>query len=247
MPKAGRVVAVVGTALVAACALASCGSSPAAVQKSAARHGRTTTSTTTSTTTTTTTSTTAPSTPLTAPAPPTTPQVAVPNVIGLKVPAARAALHAATLASVSLNAPCNMGAASQSVAASLATPGTTADPRVGARPLSPGALVARGSSVGITWSGCYGDASRVPAVVGLSLPAARQALRAVGLAWACYSVGVPTTTTTTTTNPSTSTTAPVTTTTAPRPPKTVLTQNPPAQTVLRPGATVTLTMYRCLQ
>ncbi len=118
----------------------------------------------------------------------------MPNVIGMKVVAARAALRAATLSPVSLNAPCNMGGASQSVVASLATPGTTADPRVGAVPLSPGALVAQRSAVGITWSGCYGDASRVPAVVGLSLPAARQALRAVGLAWACSSVGVPTTT-----------------------------------------------------
>ena len=37
-------------------------------------------------------------------------------------------------------------------------------------PLSPGALAPLGAQIGINWSGCYGDASQVPAVVGLSLP-----------------------------------------------------------------------------
>ncbi len=64
-------------------------------------------------------------------------------------------------------------------------------------PLSPGAAVATGTPIGVTWSGCFGDSATVPAVTGLTFAAAKHALHAVGLTWACYSVDVPTTTTTT--------------------------------------------------
>ena len=117
-------------------------------------------------------------------------------------------------------------------------------------PLAPGAVVAPGTRVGITWSGCYGDASAVPAVVGLTFASAKDALHAVGLTWACYSVGRATTTTTTTTtapDSSTSSTAAAVTTTTVRPPGLVLTQSPGAGTVLKPGATVTITMHECPQ
>ena len=142
--------------------------------------------------------------------------------------------------------------ASQSVVASLAIPGKPPDVRVGAVPLSAGAEVPPGTRIGINWSGCYGDASEVPTVVGLPFPAARRAIHGAGLVWACYSVGEPPTTTTshaprtTSTSDATTTTAPETTTTV-RVVQTVLTQSPAAHTVLHPGATVTLTMHRCPQ
>jgi beta-lactam-binding protein with PASTA domain len=162
--------------------------------------------------------------------------VTVPNVIGLKIAAAHATLRQAGLPAVGLNTLCNKGTlASQSVVASLWLAGQEPDVRVGAVPLHPGAAVPPGTRVGITWSGCYGDASAVPAVVGLTFPAARHALHAVGLTWACYSVGKATTTT-----------APATTTTVKRP-RLVLTQSPAAGTVLHPGATVALTMHACPQ
>jgi beta-lactam-binding protein with PASTA domain len=246
--SAGRVVGVVGAALLTACALSSCGSSPPHQLKKVAHSGATTS--TTSTTTTTTTSSTTSTTPLPVFVPATAPQVAVPNVIGLKIAPARAALRAATLAAVSLNTPCNKGTtASQSVVASLSTPGPTTDPRVGAQPLRPGALVAAKSSVGITWSGCFGGASSVPSVLGLSLPGARQALHAAGLTWACYSVAQPTTTTSSTTTSSTnaSTTSSAVTTTTAKPPQVVLTQDPAPGSVVHPGSTVSLTMQHCPQ
>jgi hypothetical protein len=247
----GRAIALGVVALVTACSLTSCGGAPSAGQKKSVRSILTTTSTTTTSTTTPTTSTaaTAPTT--------TQPGIAVPNVVGLKIAAARTVLGAAGLSFVSLNAACNKGTlASQSVVASLATPGSGPDVRVGALPLSPGAVVPPGSRVGITWSGCYGDASDVPAVVGLTFAAARQAIHAVGLAWACFSVGNPPTTTTTrpprtttTSDPSASTTttlAPATKTTV-KEVRTVLTQSPAPHVVLRPGAIVTLTMHHCPQ
>ena len=67
--------------------------------------------------------------------------------------------------------------------------GQAAQPERGRVPLNPGATVPPGTRVGITWSGCYGNGSTVPAVVGLTFAAARRALHAVGLTWACYSVG----------------------------------------------------------
>ena len=80
----------------------------------------------------------------------------------------------------------------------MAIAGPAPDVRVGVVPLHPGAVVPPGTRIGITWSGCYGDHSVVPAVVGLPFAAARQALHAVGLTWACYLGGATTTTTSTT-------------------------------------------------
>jgi beta-lactam-binding protein with PASTA domain len=231
--------------IAAACLLASCSSGPTAAQKKAVRSILTTTTAAPPSTSTSTSSSTT-----------TQPGVAVPNVIGLKIAAAHAALHAAGFPSVNLNTPCDKGTlASQSVVASLSLPGKPPDVRVGAMPLSPGATLSPGTRVGINWSGCYGDAADVPAVVGLTFGAARQAVHAVGLTWACFSVGKPaptattapsTTTSTTSTSSTTSTTAPVTTTTL-KVPQTVLTQSPAAHTVLHPGATVTFTMHHCPQ
>jgi beta-lactam-binding protein with PASTA domain len=138
--------------------------------------------------------------------------------------------------------------------ASLATPGKAPDVRVGAIPLNPGTEAPAGARIGINWSGCYGDASEVPAVVGLPFAAARQAIHGVGLTWACFSVGRAATTTTThapkttsTSDASTTTTNPPETTTTVKMVQTVLTQSPAAHTVLHPGATVTLTMHHCPQ
>ena len=235
MHVGGRVAALGAAALVAVCFLASCGgSSPTAAQKKAVHDilGTTTTTAAAPTSTAVTAATT------------TRPQITVPNVIGLKIAAARAALRAAGLASVSLNTPCNEGTlARQSVVSSLAIPGTAPDVSVGAVPLSPGATVTTGTPIGITWSGCFGDTAAVPAVTGLTLAAAKHALHAVGLTWACYSVDVATTTTggaSTTSHP------PVTATTV-KAAQTVVVQTPAAGTVLRPGATVSLTMHHCPQ
>jgi beta-lactam-binding protein with PASTA domain len=231
-----RVAAVGAGALVAACALSSCASSPTAGQKNAVRNILTTTTTAPTTSASSTTTTLA--------------GVAVPDVIGFKIGAARTALRAIGLFTVPLNAACNKGTlASQSVVTSLSVPGKSPDPRVGAVPLAPGAVVAPGTRVGITWSGCYGDASTIPAVVGLTFASAKEALHAVGLTWACYSVGRAATTTTTTAPDSstTSSTAAAVTTTTVRPPGMVLTQSPGAGTVLKPGATVTITMHECPQ
>jgi hypothetical protein len=240
----GRVALLGAGALVSAGILTSCGSSPTTAEKKAVHSILTTTS-----------STSAPTTSTSATAPTTAPPgVPVPNVVGLKIAAARTAVRAAGMVPVSLNTACNKGTlASQSVVASLATPGQPPDVRVGALPLSPGAVVPPGSRVGITWSGCYGDASDVPLVVGMTFAAARQAIHAVGLTWACFSVGKADTTTTraptTTTSagaPTTPTLPPATTTTV-KLAQTVLTQSPAAHVVLHPGAIVTLTMHRCPQ
>jgi beta-lactam-binding protein with PASTA domain len=200
-------------AVAAGCVLSSCGGSPS---KNAAR-GTTTSTTSTSSTSTTT----------------TLPGVTVPNVIGLKIVAAHATLRQVGLPAVGLNTPCNKGTlASQSVVTALAMAGKEPDVRVGAVPLHPGVVVPPGTRIGITWSGCYGDASAVPAVVGLTFPAARHALHAVGLTWACYSVGPAPTTTTASTS---------------KPPRLVLSQSPATGMVLHPGATVALTMHACPQ
>jgi beta-lactam-binding protein with PASTA domain len=221
---------------VAACALASCGSGPTVEQKKTVRNFLTTTTTTEPTTS---------STAVTS-SPTTGPQVTVPNVIGLKIAAARAALRGAGLTSVSLNTPCNKGTlASQSVVSSLAIPGKAPDLGVGAVLLSPGNAVSPGTRVGLTWSGCFGDTVTVPSVTGLTPEAAKHALHAVGLTWACYSVGETTTTTIATSQPST-THPPVTTTTL-KLAQTVLIQAPTAGAALHPGATVSLTMHHCPQ
>ncbi len=225
--------------LSAAFVLSSCGSSPPANHKAAARSTTTTTAapTTTSTSATTT----------------TRPGVTVPNVIGLKIVAARSALHAAGLLPVALNQTCNKGTlASQSVVSSLSVAGPPPTPNVGATPLEPGATVPPHTRVGVTWSGCFGDQSVVPNVVGLTFPAARHALRSAGLAWACFSSGAATTTTTSTTSTtsppaSTTPTVPPSTTTTVKPPALVLSQAVPAGTVLKPGTPVDFTMHRCPQ
>jgi beta-lactam-binding protein with PASTA domain len=176
--------------------------------------------------------------------------VAVPDVVGVRFTAARATLRAAALLPHSLNAPCRKSPpASQSVVSSLSLPGRASDGRVDAVPLSPGSVVPVGSRIGITWSGCYGDASDVPAVVGLTMGAARHAIHAVGLTWACYSVGHVAPTTTSSSDASASTTAAVTVTvaTTAKVRQTVLTQNPAAHSVVRPGTTVSLTMRHCPQ
>jgi hypothetical protein len=246
MPSGGRVVALGSTALITACLLTSCSNGPSAAQKKAIRDILTTTTImiTTPPTASTSSSTTT-----------TQPGVVVPNVIGLKIAASRAALRAAGFPTVSLNAPCNKGTlASQSVVASLAIPGKPPDVRVGAVPVIAGAAVPPGSRIGINWSGCYGDASEAPAVVGLPFAAARQAIHGVGLTWACFSVGQAAATTTThapkttsTSDASTTTTRAPETTTTVKVVQTVLTQSPAAHTVLHPGATVTLTMHHCPQ
>ena len=219
----GRWVAVGLSVLLVPGALAACGSGSGAKAKSATRRVPRTTTTTTTTTTSTTT---------------TQPGVTVPNVIGLKIAEARAELAAAGFRSVGLNAPCNKGTlVSQSVVSALSVAGKPPDARVGAVPLSPGARVPPGTRIGITWSGCYGDHATVPNVTGLTFAAARHALHAAGLTWACYTVGG---TATTTSRP------PATTTTVHRVP-TVLSQDPPAGTVLHPGTPVSVTMHRCPQ
>jgi hypothetical protein len=218
----GRWIAVGLVALLAPGALAACGSGPSSKAKAAPRRAPSTTTTTT-----------------TAPATTTSqPGVAVPNVIGLKIAAARAELAAVGFRSVGLNSPCNKGTlASQSVVSALSVAGKPPDARVGAVPLSPGTAVAPGTRIGITWSGCYGDHATVPNVIGLTFPAARHVLHAAGLTWACYSVGGAATTTSH---------AAVTTTTVHHVP-TVLSQDPPAGTVLHPGTPVSLTMHHCPQ
>ena len=241
----GRLVASGAVGVLAACAISSCGSSPAARKTPASK----------STGTSTTTTTTFPPTSTSAATTTTAPGITVPAVIGLKIAAASAALRAAGLPPVGLNAACNRGTlASQSVVTSLSVAGKAPDPRVGAVPLNPGATVPPGTRVGVTWSGCYGNGSPVPAIVGLTYALALHALRAIGLAWACYSVGRPTTTTTrptttttTISSTSTSTTAPAVTTTTVKSPETVLTQNPVPGTVLKPGSIVSFTMQACPQ
>jgi len=235
-------------ALAAVCGLTACSISPSPSQKAAVRGilASTTTTTATGTAAKTTTST-----------PAAISDVVVPNLVGLKIAPARAALRAVGLHALDLNTPCNKGTvASQSVVTSLSIPGKEPTPALGAVPLTPGAMVPRGTRVGITWSGCYGGGAVVPDLVGLTFGAAVHALHAAGLAWACYSgVGPATSTTSSTTatsttggsstSSSTSTSAVTTTTAAPS--RTVLAQDPAAGTVLRPGSPVSVTMRACPQ
>jgi hypothetical protein len=234
--------------LVAACGLASCGSSPAP------RAAPTTTASSSTTTTSPTTTTTPP------------PGVGVPDVVGMKIDLARFYLKTAGFATAPLNAPCNRHTVpSQSVVASLSVPGRPPNVTVGAQPLVPGTLLPKGARVGITWSGCYPAGTTVPPVTGHTFAGAVHLLHLAGLAWACYSVGGPTTTTTTTRRTTTTTTKPVTTsttgptsttTTTTAPPAatttaartaTVLSQGTSAGTVVQAGVTVTLVMHHCPQ
>jgi len=252
----------VGTGIaVVSVVVAACGSAPATDESS--RAGRTTTSTTDSVTS----SSVQPAT-----------GIAVPDVIGQKVAAARDALRGAGLRSIGLNVPCTKGTtASESVVDSLALAGRAPTPDAGAIGIEPGTKVPPGTRIGIRWSGCYGNAVVVPEVVGLSLAGAKHSIKGAGLTWACFSIEKPTTPTSATSStsttassassttsptsptsttsslpPTTSTTTtsttigPVSPTTLP-PPGVVLSQDPRAGGVLRPGATVALTMRSCPQ
>ena len=235
-------------ALVAPCAFASCSSSPGHQQT----VRRTTTTTTTAPPTTTSSSSSTTTT--------TTAGVAVPEVIGLKIAAARYILHAVGFDTVPLDTVCNGPLAEQSVVASLSIPGHAPFYAVGATPLMPGTTRPKGSVVAITWSSCYPNGTSVPAVVGLKFLQATHALHVVGLTWSCFSVdsdtATTTTTTTTTTAPpsstsstsssTTTTTHPQTTTTT-RPPAVILTQSPTAGATVKASTTVTLTMHACPQ
>jgi beta-lactam-binding protein with PASTA domain len=229
---------------------ASCGNAPS---PRAARTTRTTAAAASTTTT-------------TVPLPTTTlPQgVGVPNVVGMKINLARFYLKTAGFAAVSLDAPCNKGTLpSQSVVASLSLPGRPPDVTVGAQPLVPGTLLVKGARVGLTWSGCYPAGTAVPAVTGHTFAGAVHLLHLAGLNWACYSVGMPTTTTThrtatTTTRPVTTSTAgptstttttgaPAAATTAAARPATVLSQGTKPGTIVQAGAVVALVTRQCPQ
>jgi beta-lactam-binding protein with PASTA domain len=191
--------------------------------------------------------------------------VGVPDVVGMKINLARFYLKTAGFATASLNAPCNKGTLpSQSVVASLSVPGRPPDVTVGAQPLVPGTLLAKGARVGITWSGCYPAGTVVPAVTGHTFAGAVHLLHLAGLDWACYSVGKPTTTTT---HGTTTTTRPVTTSTAgptgsttttgasaaaapaaaPARSATVLSQGTKPGTIVQAGVVVALVMRQCPQ
>ncbi len=221
--------AVTGMGAVLAFVLASCSNSPPGDQGQSADRPATTATVTAITASSASTTATTP------------PAVAVPNIIGLKIAAARSALRDVGLLSVGLNKPCNKGTLlSQSVVDSLALPGKEPTPNVGAVPVGPGSRVPPGTRIAITWSGCYGDTVVVPDVVGLSFAVARDAITGAGLTWACYSVERPR-------KKSSSTTSLTSPTTTQQAPGVVLTQNPHTGAVLRPGATVALTMHACLQ
>jgi beta-lactam-binding protein with PASTA domain len=184
----------------------------------------------------------------------TQPGVAVPNIIGLKIAAARSALRDVGLLGVDVNKPCNKGTLlSQSVVDSLVLPGKEPNLNAGAVPVAPGSKVPADTRVGITWSGCYGNAVVVPDVVGLSFAVASDTITGAGLTWACYSVERPrkktsSTTSSSTTVSSTSTASSLTSpTTTQQTTGVVLTQNPHPGAPLRPGATVALTMHDCPQ
>ncbi len=224
--------AATGTGAILAVVLASCSSSPSGEQGQHADRSSTTVTATAITSSTTS----------------TQPGITVPNVIGLRIAAARRALRDVGLPLVDLNKRCTKGTlASQSVVDSLALPGKAPTPDVGAVPVEPGSKVPPGSPIGITWSGCYGNVVVVPAVVGESFAVARHTLSEAGLTWACYSVGRSSRNTSTTSTPTTTTSVTTPTPAAPQPRGIVLTQDPQTGGMLRPGSTVTLTMRACPQ
>ncbi len=194
----------------------------------------------------------------------TAPGVAVPDVIGLKLEAARFFMYLAGFFTVPLTTPCDKGTpTSQSVVASLSVLREPPDLNVGAVPLVAGTSLPKGSWVGITWSGCYPNGSVVPEITGLSFNAAVGLLHTAGLTWACYSMATltaslatMTTTTTDSTKHSTPASSTSTTTTLPHKssttttttvPPTVLSQGTEAGTVLNAGTPVVFVMHHCPQ
>jgi beta-lactam-binding protein with PASTA domain len=187
--------------------------------------------------------------------------VAVPDVLGQKIAAARLALHDAGLRPVNLNTPCHKGTlASQSVVDALALPGKKPAPATASTPIQPGDRVPVHARVGITWSGCYGDVAVVPDVVGQTFDRATHAIDDAGLTWACYSIKTPAGSTSTTLPSAAAPSGATTPTTAapttpnnlsPTAPQTkagvVRSQDPHPGGQLRPGATVVLTMHTCPQ
>ena len=248
--------------LITACLAAACGNSPPR-ERGGSSSTKDTTTTQLQTSATSATSTTS-----------TTPKpagVAVPDVIGMKIMAARFYLRLAGFFPVPLTVPCNKGTmTSQSIVVSLSIPGGPPNWSVGAVPLVPGFTRPKGSYVGITWSGCYPGGAVVPMIAGLGFGAAVNLLHVAGLTWACYSSTTttgPARSSTTTRPPSTTSSLSITTTTT-RPaastggtpsvshavtsttlkaPQTVLSQSPSAGTVLRPGAPVSVVLSACPQ
>ncbi len=253
-------------------ALAACGGTPSTPPLVSRSTTTSTTSTTAAATAAATSTTIAPTAPTpTAPTTstttaPTEPDVAVPDVIGLKIDAARFLLYLAGLFTFPLTPACDKGTpTSQSVVVSLSVPGKPPDVNVGAVPLVAGSTLRKGSWIGITWSGCYPDGSVVPDITGLTFGAAVNLLHTAGLTWACYSTATltaahPTTTTTGSPKPSvpapnatSSTSTPTTfprkssTTTTTTVPPTVLSQDTKAGTVLNAGTSVAFVMHHCPQ
>ena len=244
-----------GLAAVASCLIVSCGSSPhegADSQPTSTFVPIATSSTTTLPPTTTT----------------TTSGIAVPDVVGMQVNAARFFLHIAGFFPVAMNTPCQKSSAdSQSIAQSLSIPGPLPHVNVGATPLSPGTLRPKGSFVGITWSRCFPNGTYVPKVTGLTFGAAVTAVHAAGLTWSCFSTGTTTSTVRSTTTssvapPSTSLTTTtdssasgsdhlsighVVATTTTTPAQTVLSQSPSPGLKVGAGTPVTITMHGCPQ
>jgi hypothetical protein len=109
--------------------------------------------------------------------------IAVPDLVGQFITQVRSQLHAVGFKLLSINADCSKGNLdSQSVALSMELLGPPATP------LNAGMLDPKGTTVGITWSGCYGKGVTVPEVVGLAFHAAtNEIVQAGGLYWKCVS------------------------------------------------------------
>jgi hypothetical protein len=221
--RSSRTIIVTGVAIVLGLSLAAC-SSPAPKGSGGASplHKHHTSSPSTTTTST------APTTTTTLPVPTTTtttiPLVAVPDVIGLKIAPALAAIKAAGLKRVPFNAVCGgPSVRKQSVVIALFLPGSTHDVTLGAKPLTPGDRIPVGTTVATEWSGCFGGGTNVPNVLGLEFNPAKNAITAAGLTWICQSEG---------------------TTTIPHR-KTVVSESPPHGTRVAAGTTVIFVMENC--
>jgi PASTA domain-containing protein len=214
---------IAGMCLALGVVLAAC-SSPAPKAQSGAPAGHKSRPTTTTSSTTSTTTSTVPLPPPTTTTTTTIPLTSVPNVIGLKVEPARAGIKAAGLKRVAYNAVCDATTVKkQSVAIGLFLPGPFHNVTEGAKPLTPGDRIPKGSTVAIEWSGCYGGGTIVPDVLGLKFDAAKSAITGNGLTWTCQSGG-------TSTTPDD---------------KNVLSENPPHGTHVDAGTTVAFVMVSC--